>query len=283
MLAKRQPLLWAFAGGCVWGAALIVFWDGDAATSSRAAPVAYRVPTTVAPAPNHDDSVASVEPSTPKTTESLDTGSEPGSSVADVLAGLEAAYRERLSATAPVTAPSSTAELAPSAVNPPPPAPVATAAAPVATTALAAATPAPVAAQPVVTVIATTAPPKSAPPSDAAPAVASPADAAPVLASRDAAPPRDVYNGDVTVHQGDMVQQIAILQYMQLLALPPYGQLAPPVAPPSGARTRGPRAAVSWRSSLGASRPVATVPYPTTLTNPDNPWGFNFPPTPLTK
>ena len=56
---------------------------------------------------------------------------------------------------------------------------------------------------------------------------------------------------------------LVLLQYMQLLSLSPYAQL------PAGARPRG-----------TTRRPQ---PFPTALTNPDNPWGFDFPPTVLVK
>jgi hypothetical protein len=69
------------------------------------------------------------------------------------------------------------------------------------------------------------------------------------------------------VHHGDVnhIQQIAVLQYLQLLAQPPHG----PVAPHALAR-RG-----------GTNRHVR--PFSLPLTDPNNPWGFDFPPTVLVK
>jgi hypothetical protein len=75
-------------------------------------------------------------------------------------------------------------------------------------------------------------------------------------------------------HQADayLAQQLAVMQYtqymqyMQLLALSPYAGLA---------------AARAARGTAPRSAPPPA--FQSTLTNPDNPWGFNFPPTPLTK
>jgi len=55
------------------------------------------------------------------------------------------------------------------------------------------------------------------------------------------------------------MQQLAMLEYMQLLGMSSYAGLANP-----GPRARG----------LAPQR----APFPSTLTNPDNPWGFNFAP-----
>jgi hypothetical protein len=76
---------------------------------------------------------------------------------------------------------------------------------------------------------------------------------------------RDVYNGDV--HQGDVnqvQQELAVYQFVQLLMLPSNGRVTPS-APPYGARSR--------------RRPHAHI----AITDPNNPWGFDFPPTPLVK
>ena len=113
------------------------------------------------------------------------------------------------------------------------------------------------------------------PEADAPRARAPEAEAAPVLASRDEARPRDIHIGDVNrnthvgnvVHgdvvQGDvvLVQQLAVLQYLQLFAAQPYGFTY--ASPPPGKAT-------------------PTRAFKSTLTNPDNPWGFDFKPTPLT-
>ncbi len=77
----------------------------------------------------------------------------------------------------------------------------------------------------------------------------------------------NVYLGNV--YQGEVVQmqqQLALLQYMQLLSLSPYARL--------GARGRGvPRGYFSSRPA-----PPAAPAFHSELTNPDNPWGFDFPP-----
>jgi hypothetical protein len=82
---------------------------------------------------------------------------------------------------------------------------------------------------------------------------------------------RDVHVGDVhqdtyvaNVRQGDtvVVQQIPVVQYVPVFALPPQ-------TPPTSTARRG-----------LTRRPP---PFATSLTNPDNPWGFDFPPTVLVK
>ncbi len=67
----------------------------------------------------------------------------------------------------------------------------------------------------------------------------------------------NVRQGDVYVVQ----QQIALMQYMQLLGQAPVAHVAP---------AHGGRAALSQTPQYRQ--------FPSTLTNPDNPWGFNFAP-----
>ena len=93
--------------------------------------------------------------------------------------------------------------------------------------------------------------------------------------------PREVHVGDVnhvnigSVHLGDVVQvqqQLALLQYMQLLALTPGARVAAPgvgFAPTASTPRRG--------------VPRRPAPFSTSLTDPNNPWGFDFPPTVLAK
>jgi hypothetical protein len=258
MLARRLPLLWTFAGGCLSSAVLIGFLPGETATleSPKKRGVVDRNAEAFSPpiAPPVAAKNAAEERATPDD-DASGARAEPGSSVADVLMRLEAAYRQGLSAAAPVDAPPLAAEHAPAV--PPEPATIAEA------------------------------PPRNVPAREAAAAVvaqaavAPAADAAPVLAARDvAAPrdihvagPRDVHVGDVhqnthvgNVHQGDvnLVQQIAVLQYFQLLTLPTQTRFSPPAQSPRK-RTRH------------------VAPYSFPLTNPDNPWGFDFPPTVLVK
>ena len=112
MLAKRQPLLWAFVGGGLLGAALIGFLGKETASMpsprtptavDRIADALATIATTRAAreqsTPGDDDRTATkVEPASRKGTDDVDAGSaaEAGSSVADVLTQMEAAYRERL-------------------------------------------------------------------------------------------------------------------------------------------------------------------------------------------
>ena len=181
-----------------------------------------------------------------------------GSAVSDVLMDLEAAYRRRLAATAPAEAPA-TIEHAPA------PAPANTAVARVEPPAVAAPAAVPVAAVP---------PP--APVVIAAAEVPPPAAVAPALVAPVDSRPPDVHIGDINntyvtnvtnVRQGDMYlmqQQVAMMQYMQLMGMSAIGGHTGRVS--SGA--------------VHASR--GTTPqfrqFPSTLTNLDNPWGFNFAP-----
>ena len=257
MLARRLPLLWTFAGGCLSGAVLIGSWPGESETipAPKEQNVVHRTNDVLSPpiAPAAAPTGTVKEHAIPG-----DTGAaraEPGSSVADVLMRLEAAYRQGLSAAAPVDAPPPAAEPVP--------------AVPPETTTIADAPPRE---QTAVALAATATPPKSAP-EVVAPAAAVPSEPAPVLAARDVAGPSDIHIGDVhqnthvgNVHQGDVnhVQQLAVLQYFQLLTLPPQTRFSSPA-----------------QSPRKGTRHVAPYSFP--LMNPDNPWGFDFPPTVLVK
>ena len=113
------------------------------------------------------------------------------------------------------------------------------------------------------------APPETAvEPQSAALAEAPPAESRPVTYVAELH--QDIHVGDV--HHGDRyrVEQLAVLQYLQLLALSSYaGGLNVP--PPRAVSPR--RAAPPPR----APRPITVIP------NPDNPWGFKFPPPALVK
>jgi hypothetical protein len=66
----------------------------------------------------------------------------------------------------------------------------------------------------------------------------------------------------------NQVQQVAVVQYVQFVPVPivPIGSAAPVPAPAS-------RRVATRRASTSL----------TALTDPNNPWGFDFPPTPLVK
>jgi hypothetical protein len=274
-----MPLLLVFAGGCLSGAVLIGFmreqpesarapkpmkaWEGRAVTLAHASD-----------SRDGDDGATSAMPAepevgtaSPKSIEPSDGDApEAGDSLAEVLARLEATYREGLtpSRVAPATPPSAPDHVAP-----------ALAAAPV-SSAVAAAAPVAAATRPVELPAPT---PKSVHvPVQPAPALEN--EAPRVVASRDEAPARNVHVGDVnnvnigSVHLGDVVQvqQLALLQYMQLLALTPGAGIAAPRAgrvPPAHAPRR--------------QLPRRPPPFSTSLTDPNNPWGFDFPPTVLAK
>jgi hypothetical protein len=207
---------------------------------------------------------------------------------------LEAAYRARVAARAPAQG-SATPEQASAAA----PADGAVVAAEAARAAAAPAVADVIPALPVVTAAKATEPPALAPaafapaaPAPAAPIAAAPIAAAPIAAAPiaaapiaaafapqvaalpaaatpDAPPPSEIHYGDVNqntyvtnVRLGDVYliqvqQQLAMLQYLQLLGLSP-GLAAP-------------------GRHVGGARPQR-VPFPSGITNPDNPWGFQFAP-----
>lgn len=268
MSAIRRPLLCAFAGGCLSNAVLFGLWrTTDGAGASSAQPRTHHVVEVVASA------APSVYPSSERLTphaaerertveEPAPTEAEPaptGSAVSDVLTQLEAAYRERVSAQAPVQASTlGHSSAAPSdAIAPVEPVPSVAAQ--------------PVSAQPVAQVIPVVTPAVTVVPRSVAPAelaLAAPAVALPALAIQDPAPAAQVHYGDVNqntynitnIRQGDVyliqMQQLAMLQYMQLLGMS--SNLAAPARQVGGGHQRG---------TLSSG-----------ITNPDNPWGFHFSP-----
>lgn len=216
-----------------------------------------------------------------------------GSAVSEVLMGLEAAYRERMASRAPALAQPSpsamqarastaaasddvtprelvgsapaAAAVAAAPIGPTPAVPAPAVPAPVIPAPVAAVTPAPAALAPSPAAPASVA---VAPASSAAVAVAPAVAAAPPVAAEDAARPVEVHYGDVNqntyitnVRQGDVyliqLQQLAMLQYMQQLAL-----------------TSGMAAPARHAGGAGAKRAT----FPSGITNPDNPWGFHFAP-----
>lgn len=283
MSAVRLPLLYAFVGGCLTNAALFGVWraverSGDATAKQQHQPrdvaelIASAAPSTEqAREPLAVNAVQPVRDAVPVT--GVQAASDPesdnpapaGSPVSDVLARLETAYRERAAARAPSEAPASPPALALAPVEPPPvapaqpPDPVAQAAPVVAAAPIAAAplAPVPIAAAPLA--------PVAAAPAALEPQVA----AGPPFGAPEPPPPTQIHYGDVNqntyitnVRQGDVyliqMQQLAMLQYMQMLGMS--GNAAAP------ARHVG--AAVHQRST----------PFPSGITNPDNPWGFHFSP-----
>jgi hypothetical protein len=183
-----------------------------------------------------------------------------------VLARLEAEYRERVAAARSAGAPSADepppvgAAAAPSAIAVAPPVAVAPSAVALPTPAAAPTAVAPPAvAQPV------------APPAVVAPAEPSPVFAAVAMPERreDSAQEadraaRDLYIANLYQMEAYQRQQLAILGYMELLSQSSSGSVSAPSRAPG-------------RSS--ARSPSFTFP----LTNPNNPWGFNLPPTVLAK
>ncbi len=259
---------------------------GELVTAAAAASGAQPTSALVAAAHVAEPGRAAAEPAPIQAARDLDgAGPTPaGSSVSDVLMRLEAAYRERVSARAPAQA-SSTEERATPAghaaaevesarilsaqpiaeVTPAVPPPTATAAA-IEPRAVAAATPAAV--TPAAVALAAPAAVMPAAVAIQAPAVASQAAAAPAFAAQEVPPPSQIHYGDnnqntyvTNVRQGDVylvqMQQIAVLQYMQLLGLS--SGLAAPARHVGGAGHQ--------RGALSSG-----------ITNPDNPWGFRFAP-----
>lgn len=286
MSATRLSLLGAFAGGCLSAGVLFGLWRAetgagaatqkpvarnsalvaasiidpgtalgagqqrDATADAARTPIAA-AQTEPAPAEAAADAVASAPPA-PKDAQDATPG---GSAVSDVLTDLEAAYRQRLIAAARAEA---EAERAPT------PAPVAANPAPAPVEARPEVAP-PRAAAPVVPVMAAVAPEPAAPvPSEP------PAPPPAPVAQNDVRPP-DIHIGDVNqntyitnVRQGDVyvTQQLAMLQYMQFLGAASAAGPTQPAHVTRGAAQRSPQ----FRQ------------FPSTLTNLDNPWGFNFAP-----
>lgn len=278
MHAMRWSPLWTFAAGCLSGA-VIIGWrlevrqsapqSPPAQTISEAAPLPLTAPPQTAPtapaAPN-----ASASPS-PSSVASAEPSEEPsGDSVAEVLARLEAQYREH-SAKAPAPAPPSSAEaVAEQARTPPPtPAPKVEEAAPKNEQA-----PVLVAVAPK-TSLTEAAPREEAKPAPAPPP-APPEEPAPVALAQnvsealtEGAAQQHLTNQlqQVTalqqaalVQQAALAQQFAVLQYLQLYSL----SLDPRATTPA----RTPRAPVSHRI-------VDTLP--SSFSASDNPWGFVYP------
>ncbi len=282
MSGTRLTLLCAFAGGCFSNAVLFGLWRaadgaGDSAVAqqrgshhvvelAQAASGAPRVaqPSELVAAAAADHGHAAAPEATPSPAASdLDSGGTAlaGSAVSQVLARLETAYRERVAARAPAQV-SLTQERATAAASAP--ADNAAAATQAAPGALAAPTQRVTEVIPAVTVAAAPEPwaPAVLPPAAVAPQVA----AAPARVAQEVVPPTEIHYGDVNqntyitnVRQGDVyliqMQQIAMLQYMQLLGMS--GVAAPARHGSGGGRQRG--------LSSG-------------ITNPDNPWGFRFAP-----
>jgi hypothetical protein len=327
MFASRQPLLWAFAGGCLSGALIILsgvgavaIWRGETGPHESARQHAFveRAPelgslavgnTTAMRQSARDDDLdddkakpqseptaaaddhhegAHADPAVQKDTPTPDAGStnESGSSVADVLVRLETAYRQGLVPT-PASDTSASDVPAGSDTHPavadraPVPQPSATA-----TEAPPREVPAPVTTTVIVINNTAPAPADSLPAAGAAPADVRPAEAAPAvsdaaLASASDALARGGYTSQTqnvhidNLHQGDVyqVQQIQMLQYMQALGLSPYGGYAAPVAVPAQHN--------HYHTTLPGtgSLPVSAPPFPSyisSVTNPDNPWGYHF-------
>jgi len=227
MLARRLLLLGTFAGGCLSGAVLIAFWSGEPETISS--PTKQRVARTSKPiSPPIATTTAAPARANPDDAPDADDRTEPGSSVADLLASLEAAYRKGLAAAAPAHAPSSAdpstdapAEAEPSDVP---------------------AREEPTVAVAVNVAVAAPAPaPANAPEVVANPATAPQADPRLVVASRDDPPPRNVnvHIGDVNqnTHVGDVVQgDVVVVQqpvvsgYLPFFTQPSYPRVAPPMS-----------------------------------------------------
>ena len=271
MLANRLPLLLAFAAGSL-GTALVGFGRGETARTPTVSQQSTRARAVAAPAElvpaQHEQDLAA--PEVAASTAEVAPVTDSGNSVAEVLMRLEESYRRALAerddeepAVRNIAAEADTALVAKTPVDEhaAPKAAVALAAAPVST-------PAPVASAERHT------PPPQTPPARDTGAVQLAQVASP-------SPPAGVHVGDVhqniylgNVHQGDLLhvqrlqfQQLAMLQYMQLLALSSQAGTAPP------ARSHAPRGATPRRPR----------PFSTSLTNPDNPWGFDFPPIVLVK
>jgi hypothetical protein len=282
MPAKHLPLLSVFAGGCLSGAVAVALLANEAEPrTARAAPASIEQ-SVAPPRATHDaarDDVTA-EAATARATSTQppqrsahDDGGDPSAqeatrSVADILLHLEAAYREQL------------AEVARS-VSPPPLAKAPVEAAPEREPrAREQAPPAPA----LRTTSSKALPEVEAPPARVAELEAAPPAPPRALAS-ETKPPSVAYAGDVqqNIYVGDVVQgdvyqlqQLAVLQYLQLLALSPQTRFMAS-APPARGRAGLPQPGV--QHTPARRRPA----FPSSVTNPENPWGFVFPPPMLAK
>jgi len=319
MLAKRLPLLSAFAGGCISTAALLGFWCAGAtqppsqahqgprtrrseafvAASATSAGRKHSVPDdasgesaaqaqsepAVVGAVDEGRNAASGEPSSPQSTEQRGSQSpaEPGTPVADVLSHLETSYRQALAIADVRGAFSSPARaLTPTGPGTEPRMAEREPAAPPPVARLAAPPPRPAPEQAAVALADSAPPPRSARQADVAAVPPPDAALAPPPRPPDSVPPPDAYDADgarnvyvTNVYQGDVyqgdvyqTQQLAVLQYMQLLALSSAGVASPGVS----RRHVAIRARTAFPSGFSSS-----------ITNPDNPWGFSFQPPVLVK
>ena len=252
MFEKPLPLFSAFLGGCLFTAAVIGFDRSDrrphAGTPSERSANVF-----VAALETEPEIESEIQPhsASPQVVDDAGTAEEMGSSVADVLARLETAYRKvsvgptteasaAPVATLPVIAPSATPE--------PPPASAVVATAPL----------------------------------NAAAVTESAAATRPSAGTEPAAkiePEPETYVAEVhpdirvgDVNPGYQVEELVVLQYLQLLALSSYAGLSVP--PP---RTHPPVRAPRLRQTARSAFPITAIP------NPDNPWGYNFPPPALVK
>jgi hypothetical protein len=254
MRAQRVTVISAFAGGCLC-TALIGFWKSDTAKQASVTVSERRASLFVAPLEAEPDAASEIraEPVEPSATVDDGTDEGAGTSVADVLSRLETAYRIVSAAKALETE---------EAIEPPNPAPGPAEPAPEARAELV--VPAPVAT-----------PEPSAEPAPPASVAAAPVELPPAISAAVSAPVAApaTYVGEVNnnIHVGDVhvgdrydVQQLAMIQYLQLLAL---------------SSLLGGHAPVEQRFQTPA-RPRAPI---TVIPNPDNPWGFNFPPPALVK
>ena len=260
MFEKPLPLFSAFLGGCLFTAAVIGF-GGSERRSRAVTPSERSANMFVSALETEPESESEIHPHSASAQVVDDAGSaeEMGSSVADVLARLETAYRKvsveptteasaAPVAAVPVTAPSATPEPAPSTA--------ASAVAAVLATA-------PVNAAAV---------PESATATEPAAGTEPAAVTEPAPATYVAELHADIRVGDV--NQGDRypVEELVVLQYLQLLALSSYAGLSVP--PP---RAHPPVRAPRLRQPARTAFPITAIP------NPDNPWGYNFPPPALVK
>jgi hypothetical protein len=267
MIVKPLPVFSVFAAGCLSGAVFIAFWRADSADAPASGvreramhSDAFRTAQQQCERAIHlavkdDRSAPRVEPASQKKNGHLggESPTEPGMSVADVLTRLEAAYHHGIAADRRGDTPDNVTSISEA------PAPEL-----------------PVREKTAVAVAATAPPPETVPRADASTKSAPQTDVR-AFARRDDAPPLHLYEGDVhqnvqvgNVHQGDVnhvqqdvnhVQQVVVLQYLQLVTLPPYSQLA---SPPHKARRESKRHARPFSPSLtdpyGPSRFLRPTP-----------------------
>jgi hypothetical protein len=290
MDTRRWSTLWVFAGGCLTGAVLIGLHagagDSQLPTGSTRSPLGSsesQLPAVALAAQPAPEVVSSAVVPAGDTEERAPAATDTGNSVADVLGRLEAEYRQR-AATPPASKerePAGSDEPSRDAVQ----AEVASAVSEVTASKPSPSEAAPVAREPAPVAPAAVPQPKESPGdarvaalvAEPEPVIAAAKELPAPVALEHGGPTRSVDKSQqqmtaqiqqlTALQQATLVQQSAVLQYLQLLAL----SGSPPVA----------RAWSVPRRRPAGGRIVPTLP--SSISDTDNPWGFELQPSLLVR